>query len=61
MVLAKAISFKFKFRIKDGSASGRFIEFQGIVTSLTMTSTVGEVTAADISFEANGAPTGIDL
>jgi hypothetical protein len=58
---SEAISFKFRFRIKDGSASGRFIQFQGIVTSLTMTSTVGEVTAGDITFEANGAPTGIDL
>ena len=58
---SEAISFKFKLRIKDGSASGRFIQFQGIVTGLTMTSTVGEVTAAEITFESNGAPTGFDF
>ena len=58
---SEAISFKFKLRIKDGSASGRFIQFQGIVTSLNMTNTVGEITAGDITFEANGAPTGILL
>ena len=58
---SEAISMKFRLRIKDGSTTGRFIQFQGIVTSFTMTSTVGEVTAGDISFEANGAPTGFDF
>ncbi len=51
----------FKLKIKDGSTNGRFIEFQAIPTSFTMTSSVGEVTAADISFEVNGAPTGLAL
>ena len=51
----------FKLRIRDGSPSGRFIEFQAIPTSFGITSTVGEVTAADISFEVNGAPIGLAL
>ena len=51
----------FKLRIKDGSTGGRFIEFAAQPTSMTMTSAVGEVTAADISFEVNGAPTGVVL
>jgi len=51
----------FKLRIKDGSTGGRFIEFAAQPTSMTMTSAVGEVTAADISFEVNGAPTGLVL
>ena len=51
----------FKLRIKDGSTGGRFIEFAAQPTSMTMTSAVGEVTAADISFEVNGAPTGLAL
>tara|TARA_A100001035_G_C27471783_1_gene359204 strand:+ start:49 stop:501 length:453 start_codon:yes stop_codon:yes gene_type:complete len=55
---SEAVSMKFRLRIKDGSANGRFIQFQGIVTSFNMTSTVGEVTAGDITFEVNGAPTG---
>ena len=50
-----------KLRIKDGSTAGRFIEFSAIPTSFSMTSAVGEVIAADISFEANGAPTGLVL
>ena len=51
----------FKLKINDGSTAGRFIEFQAIPTSFSITSAVGEVTAADISFEVNGAPTGLVL
>ena len=58
---AESSSMTFKLRIKDGSTAGRFIEFQAIPTSFSITSAVGEVTAADISFEVNGAPTGLVL
>ena len=58
---AESSSMTFKLRIKDGATAGRFIEFQAIPTSFGITSTVGEVTAADISFEVNGAPTGLVL
>ena len=50
-----------KLKIKDGSASGRFIVFDVIPTSFTMTSAIGEVLSADISFEVNGAPTSLLL
>ena len=58
---AESTAMTFKLRIRDGSTNGRFIEFQAIPTSFSMTSSVGEVTAADISFEVNGAPTGLVL
>jgi hypothetical protein len=58
---AESTAMTFKLRIKDGSTAGRFIEFQAIPTSFSITSAVGEVTAADISFEVNGAPTGLVL
>ena len=58
---AESTAMTFKLRIKDGSTAGRFIEFQTIPTSFGITSAVGEVTAADISFEVNGAPTGLAL
>ena len=58
---AESSSMTFKLKIKDGSTAGRFIEFQAIPTNFTITSSVGEVTAADISFEVNGAPTGLAL
>ena len=58
---AESTAMTFKLKIKDGSTAGRFIEFQAIPTNLNITSAVGEVTAADISFEVNGAPTGLVL
>ena len=58
---AESTDMTFKLKIKDGSTAGRFIEFQAIPTSFSITSAVGEVTAADISFEVNGAPTGLVL
>ena len=57
----ESVAMDFKLRIKDGSTDGRFIQFSAIPTSFSMTSAVGEVIAADISFEANGAPTGLAL
>ena len=58
---AESTAMTFKLRIKDGSTNGRFIEFEAIPTSFNITNAVGEVTAADISFEVNGAPTGLAL
>ena len=58
---AESTAMTFNLRIKYGSTAGRFIEFQAIPTSFSITSAVGEVTAADISFEVNGAPTGLVL
>ena len=57
----EATAVFFSLRIKDGSTLGRLITFQAIPTSFAITSAVGEVTAADISFEVNGAPTVLAL
>ena len=57
----ESTSMRFLLKIQDGSAGGRIIEFIAIPTNFSMTSAVGEVTAADISFEVNGAPTGLIL
>ena len=53
--------FIFKLKFNDGSSEGRFIQFPAVPTSFTMTNSVGEVMAADINFESNGAPTGLAL
>ena len=58
---AESTALTFKLKIKDGSTAGRFVEFSAIPSSISITSSVGEVTAADISFEVNGAPTGLAL
>ena len=50
-----------KLKVLDGSANGRFITFSTLITGISMNSAVGEVLSADISFEANGAPTEVSI
>jgi len=55
---------KFQLQIADGGASiGTTADliFHAYITSLSMTSSVGEVMSADVSFEVNGAVTGLSL
>ena len=46
---------KVKFRL--GVDAKHYIDIKGVITSFSMTNSVGEVMAADISFEAYGIPT----
>lgn len=50
-----------RLMINDGTAQGRFIEIHCFLTGIAMSMAVGEVFSADVSFEANGAPTGLVL
>lgn len=53
---------KFQLQIADGGASAgsnTSIDFHAYITSLSMTSSVGEVMSADVSFEVNGAVIGL--
>ena len=52
---------KLQLRVNDGSNHGRYIELNTVLTSLSMTNSVGEVLSADVSFEGNGAPTGLAI
>ena len=45
---------KVKFRLEVDP--NHFIDIQGVITSFAMTNSVGEIMAADISFEADGIP-----
>lgn len=42
--------------LNDGSADGRYLDLPSLLTSASMTMAQGEVFAADVSFEVNGAP-----
>ena len=42
--------------IDDGTSGGKFIDIPALITSVNMSMNVGEVLAAQISFESNGAP-----
>tara|TARA_R110002020_G_scaffold62382_1_gene167062 strand:- start:577 stop:1056 length:480 start_codon:yes stop_codon:yes gene_type:complete len=50
-----------RLKVDDGSATGREIYMRILITSLTMTMTVGEIFAADIQFQSNGVVAGLDL
>lgn len=50
-----------KLLVNDGSSGGRYVEFQCYLTSIAMAMSVGEVLSADVSFEVDGAPTGLVL
>ena len=45
---------KVKFRLEVDA--NHYIDIQGVITSFAMTNSVGEVMAADVSFEADGIP-----
>ena len=51
---------KFELKVFDGN-NDRSITFYAYITSLSMTNSVGEVLSADVSFEVNGAVTGLDF
>ena len=58
----KKSTVKFQLQIADGGAStgtNANLIFHAYITSLSMTSSVGEVMSADVSFEVNGAVTGL--
>ena len=47
-----------KLRMTTGATDQRDIQFSVFITGVSMNNAVGEVTSADISWEANGAPYG---
>jgi hypothetical protein len=42
--------------VDDGSTTGKFLDLPSLITNVSMSMTTGEILAADISFEVNGAP-----
>jgi len=51
-------SIQLKLRMTTGSSDIRDIQFAVFITGVSMSTAVGEVASADISWEANGAPYG---
>jgi len=61
VVNTKASELELRLRIKNGTTDGRFINMFVVATSMTMGSSVGEVTSMQMQFQANGAPTGMNF
>ena len=47
-----------KLRMSTGSSDIRDIQFSVFITGVSMSSSIGEISSADITWEANGAPYG---
>lgn len=60
-VAPESQNVRIRLRINDGSTYGRFIEGDCVLTGVAMTMSVGEILAAEISFEFNGAPVEVVL
>ena len=50
-----------RLQIATGNASGKFVEVEAYLTSVEMRMSVGEVFAAQVAWEAIGAPVQVDL
>ena len=50
-----------EFQIAVDANTTRKIQFEALLTSASMSMSVGEVLSADVSFQANGAPTAVAL
>ena len=53
---AESDSVVLRLFLADGSSDGKFLDLPAMITGASMSMAVGEVFAADISFEVNGAP-----
>ena len=45
-----------KLIVKDGSSQDRYIKLRALITNISLAMSTGEILAADIQFQANGAP-----
>jgi len=50
-----------ELQIVDGTATPKVVKVEALVTSASMAMSVGEVLAADIAFQVNGAPITVTL
>lgn len=58
---ASSDAVELKLMVNDGSATGRYIQGQVWITSVSMTMAVGSVFSCNASFEFNGAPIEVSM
>tara|TARA_R100001594_G_scaffold61249_1_gene95382 strand:+ start:64 stop:516 length:453 start_codon:yes stop_codon:yes gene_type:complete len=58
---ADSATTTFKLGFKDYQDTVKYITVEGVITSANISSSQGEILKADISFEVNGAPTGVSI
>lgn len=56
-----AKTFRIRLKIDDGTATGKFIDMRVYITNVSLSMSVGDIVAADIQFQCQGAPVLIDI
>lgn len=60
-IAAESPELTLRLRINDGTANGKVIAGEVLLTSASMSMAVGEVLSAEVAFEFNGAPTEVTV
>jgi len=58
---AETTPVTFRLQINDGTTDGKYLEVEAYLTAAQMSMAVGEVLAAQISFDVNGAPVLVNI
>ena len=54
-------NFRIRLHVDDTSGFGKFVDMRVFITSAALSMSVGDVLAADISFQCQGAPVAVSL
>jgi len=54
-------TFRIRLKIDDGTGNGKFIDMRVFITNVSLSMSVGDVVAADIQFQCQGAPIAVDI
>lgn len=60
-LVAAAKTFRIRLKIDDGTTNGKFIDMRVFITNVSLSMSVGDVVAADIQFQCQGAPVVVDI
>ncbi|HAX29286.1 MAG TPA: hypothetical protein DCX94_15310 [Alteromonas macleodii] len=54
-------TFRIRLTIDDGTTNGKFVDMRVFITNVSLSMSVGDVVAADIQFQSQGAPVVVDI
>ena len=60
-LFASTKAFKIRLKIDDTSVNGKFIDMRVFITNISLSMSVGDVVAADVQFQCQGAPVAVDI
>ena len=60
-LFASTKAFKIRLKIDDTSDNGKFIDMRVFITNISLSMSVGDVVAADVQFQCQGAPVAVDI